>query len=131
MIQYAVTAVDISIDSNFEPKIVAIVADIMYARNIAITYMKEFAKKLKDEIDVDIQIDEYKLHADDGFGENGCQLNIQEIEIGVAIDVVPSIGFYNYGIKDLVSFLMLATNTLLLHIVYYFNNFFLLISNLF
>lgn len=88
MIQYAVTAVDISVGSNFEPKIVAIVADIMHARNIAITYMKEFAKKLKDEIDVDIQIDEYKLHADDGFGENGCQLSIQGIEIGVAIDVV-------------------------------------------
>ena len=88
MIQYAVTAVDISIGSNFEPKIIAIVTDIMHARNIAVAHMKEFAKNLKDEIDVDIQIDEYKLHADDGFGENGCQLSIQGIEIGVALNVV-------------------------------------------
>ncbi len=88
MKQYAVTAVDISIGSNFEPKIIAIVNDIEHARYCAICYMKTFAKNLKDEIDVDIQIDEYKLHADDGFGENGCQLSIQEIEIGVAINTV-------------------------------------------
>jgi hypothetical protein len=88
MRQYAVTAVDISIGSSFEPKIIAIVADREYARAIAISYMKTFAKNLKDEIDVDIQIDEYKLHADDGFGENGCQLSIQGIEIGVAINVI-------------------------------------------
>lgn len=88
MKQYAVTAVDISIGSNFEPKIIAIVNDKEHARYCAISYMKTFAKKLKDEIDVDIQIDEYTLHADDGFGENGCQLNIQEIEIDGTIDVI-------------------------------------------
>ena len=88
MKQYAVTAVDISIGSNFEPKIIAIVVNRELARYIAISHLQSFAKNLKDEIDVDIQIDEYKLHADDGFGENGCQLSIQEIEIGVAINTV-------------------------------------------
>ena len=88
MKQYAVTAVDISIGSNFEPKIIAIIASREHARNIAINHLRLFAKNLKEAIDVDIQIDEYKLHADDGFGENGYQLSIQEIEIGVAINVV-------------------------------------------
>ena len=88
MIQYAVTAVDISIGSNFVPKIIAIVPTREHARYLAIRYMTEFAKKLKDEIDVDIQIDEYEMHADDGFGENGCQLNIQKIDIDDTIDVV-------------------------------------------
>lgn len=88
MKQYAVIAVDISIGSNFEPKIIAIDPNRELARYIAISYLQSFAKNLKNEIDANIQIDEYKLHADDGFGENGCQLSIQEIEIGVAIDVV-------------------------------------------
>lgn len=88
MKQYAVTAVDISIGSNFEPRIIAIVNDREHAHNIAVSCLKTFAKNLKDEIDVDIQIDEYKLHADDGFGENGYQMSIQEIEINVAIDVI-------------------------------------------
>lgn len=88
MMQYAVTAVDISIDSNFEPKIIAIVSDIIHARSLAVNYLKAFAERVKADINVDIKIDEYKLHAGDDFGENGCKLSIQAIEIGVAINVV-------------------------------------------
>lgn len=88
MRQYAVIAVDISVGSNFEPKIISIVSTREVARTIAISHLQSFAKNLKEAIDVDIQIDEYKLHADDGFGENGCQLSIQEIELNVEINVI-------------------------------------------
>ena len=88
MKKFAVTAVNIGEGSDFIPKLIAIVESRSQATNAALNYLKCECDEIEDQSGSEMLIDDVNLHASDNYGMYGMQMNVQEIELDVAISLV-------------------------------------------
>lgn len=87
MIKFAVTAVNISEGSDFQPKLVALVDSLFQAKNAAKNYLDREIAEVEDQSGVTMEIDNTGLHAADDAGICAIQMNIQMVAIDICLDV--------------------------------------------
>ena len=85
MTKFAVMFVNISDNSNFEPKLVALSHSYCHAQNAAMNYLQREIEEIKKCSGIEIEIDRTGLHASDEYGQVAMQMSIQEIRLDISL----------------------------------------------